>query len=77
MGKSKFCDTLSKDVFNIKLLINKKIPDIHHRNIENYEEILNTKDIVFVINSMNGMKIFNEAIQVRNSTLMEALRDTE
>ena len=38
--------------------------DIHHRNIENYDEIWNSADIVFLINGMNAMKIFNEALQV-------------
>ena len=31
--------------------------DIHHRNIENCNEILNTTDIVFVINSIVPGKI--------------------
>ena len=41
-----------KDVLNIKLLINMKMPDIHYRNIENYDEMLNSTGIFFVINSI-------------------------
>ena len=41
------------------------MPDIHHRNIQNYDEMLNTAEMVFVINSMNAMNIFNEALQAQ------------
>ena len=51
------------------------MPDIHDSNIENNDEML-TADIVFVRNSMNAMKIFNEGQRKKGSYNFKILLET-